>query len=234
MSTFEQETKRRKQIQKEVFGRDYFAIDPDRCALLVIDMQNSFVAEGAIFEAPKGREIIPNVNKIVEKARTLNIPVIWTQSDHSPPGGGMIIERYPVIKKSPELWLGDPSHELYSDMIQPISGEHRIVKHKYDAFHDTDLDTALGNLSRDTTIIVGVATEVCCESTARAAFFHDYKVIFIRDATAAFNPDVQGSTCERIDLLFGRVLAADELVSILDRGGEHRGSPFSEARKMAG
>ena len=92
------EMAKRKEITKEVFGPDYFTIEAQRCALLVIDMQNSFVEEGAIFEAPKGREIIPNINRIVEKARELGVAVIWTQSDHSPPGGGLILERYPVIK----------------------------------------------------------------------------------------------------------------------------------------
>ena len=214
------EMAKRKEITKEVFGPDYFTIEAQRCALLVIDMQNSFVEEGAIFEAPKGREIIPNINRIVEKARELGVAVIWTQSDHSPPGGGLILERYPVIKQSKELWLGDHSHHLYADMTQPIEGEHRIVKHKYDAFHDTDMSTVLKNMGKDTVIIVGVATEVCCESTARAAFFHDYKVVLLNDATGAFNPDLQDSICDRINALFGRVMSTTELVNILDAGGE--------------
>lgn len=209
-----------KAIPKEVFGADYFRIDPAKCALVVIDMQNSFVAEGAVFEAPKGRDIIPNIDRLVELARNRGIPVIWTQSDHSPPGGGLILERYPVIKQTTELWLGDRTFELYEGIIQPAPDEHRIIKHKYDAFHDTDLDTVLKNLRKDTVILVGVATEVCCESTARAAFFHEYRVVMLRDGTAAFNPDLQNLTCDRIDALFGRVMDTDEVVKILEAGGE--------------
>ena len=208
------------QIPKEVFGRDYFKVDLEKCALLVIDMQNSFVEEGAVFEAPEGRDIIPNIDRLVEYARERRIPLIWTQSDHSPPGGGLILDRYPVIKQTTELWKGDKSFELYPDMVQPRDEEHRIVKHKYDAFHDTDLDTVLKNLDRDTIILTGVATEVCCESTARAAFFHEYKVVFVRDATAAFNPDLQDLTCDRMDRLFARVMNTDEILSILNDGGD--------------
>jgi nicotinamidase-related amidase len=208
----------RQDIPKEVFGKDYFGIDSSRCAVLVIDMQNSFVEAGAVFEAPKGREIIPYVDRVVQYARGHDIPVIWTQSDHSPPGGGLILERYPVIKHTRELWKGDRSFDLYDDMTQPREGEHRIVKHKYDAFHDTDLDTVLKNLHKDTVIITGVATEVCCESTARAAFFREYRVVFLRDATGAFNPDLQDLTCDRIDLLFGRVLNTDEMLKALEEG----------------
>jgi nicotinamidase-related amidase len=207
-------------IPKEVFQRDYFGIDRSKCALLVIDMQNSFVEEGAVFEAPRGRDILAAINRLVEQARIDQVPVIWTQSDHSPPGGGMILERYPIIKHTRELWKGDRSFELYSDMIQPQEGEHRIVKHKYDAFHDTDLDTVLGNLGTDTVVITGVATEVCCESTARAAFFHDFKVVFLRDATAAFNPDLQELTCDRMEHLFARTMNTDDLLKIWELGDE--------------
>jgi nicotinamidase-related amidase len=206
---------------REVFGRDYFTIAADSCALLVMDMQNSFVAEAAVFEVPAARKIIPNIERLVESARTRPIPIIWTQSDNTPPAGGLILDRYPIIRQTRELWKGDKSFELYPHMIQPLGNEHRVVKHKYDAFHDTDLDTILRNLHRDTIILTGVATEVCCESTARAAFFHEYRVVFLSDATAAIDPDVHRSTCDRIDLLFGRVLDTDEVLSIIEAGGEH-------------
>jgi ureidoacrylate peracid hydrolase len=202
-------------VPKEVFGRDYFVPRRGRTALLVIDMQNSFVAEGAVFEAPNGRQIVPVINRLVEAARALDLPVVWTQSDHSPPGGGLILQRYPIIRETTELWAGDPTFDLYREMIEPVEGEHRVVKHKYDAFHDTDLDTALRNLRVDTVIICGVATEVCCESTARAAFFREYQVVFLVDATAAFDPEVQETTCARMDHLFARAMTTDELLDEL-------------------
>lgn len=202
---------------KQVFGADYFEIDPATTALLVIDMQNSFIAPGAVFEAPKGREIIPNIDRLVLAARDVGCPVIWTQSDHSPPGGGLILDRHPVIRATTELWAGDPTFDLFPEMVQPLADEHRVVKHKYDAFHDTDLDRALRNLGCDTVVITGVATEICCESTARAAFFHDYKVVFVADATGAFDPDIQDATCERMNAMFARAMATAEVLAGLGR-----------------
>ena len=208
------------QVPKEVFGKDYFTIVPEACAILVIDMQNGFIEKGATFQAPNGLDIIPSIDSLVEYGRAHTIPVIWTQSDHSPPGGGLVLERYPIIKHKGLFWKGDPSFELYKSMSQPEPGEHRIEKHKYDAFHDTDLDAVLRNMKKDTVIISGVATEVCCESTARAAFFHDYKVVFLRDATAAFNPELQDLTCDRMDQLFARVINTKELLDTLIGGKE--------------
>jgi ureidoacrylate peracid hydrolase len=149
----------------------------------------------------------------------MGAPVVWTQSDHSPPGGGLILDRHPVIRATRELWHGDETFELFAGMTQPRPGEHRVVKHKYDAFHNTDLDSALRNIGKDTVIITGVATEICCESTARAAFFRDYKVVFVRDATAAFDPAIQEATCDRMDDMFARAMTTGDVLAAL-RDGE--------------
>jgi nicotinamidase-related amidase len=53
-------------------------------------------------------------------------------------------------------------------MMQPKEGS--IVKHKYDAFFETGLDSILRNNHIKTIIIVGTATNVCCESTAPVWF----------------------------------------------------------------
>ena len=201
------------EIVKELNGKDLFVLKSQKAALLVIDMQNSFIEDGAVFQAPNGQKIIPNIEKIINFCRSKEMPIIWTRSDHSPPGGGLIIEKYPVIKLTKELWKGTHSFEYYPGMIQPDLREHQIIKHKYDAFIGTDLDIVLRNYDVDTVIIVGVATEVCCESTARTAFFKDYKVILLSDATAAFNPVIQEETLKRIHSLFGRVLTTDEAIS---------------------
>jgi ureidoacrylate peracid hydrolase len=212
--------------EKVVFGRDFFVIDPAKCALLIIDMQNSFVEPGAVYEAPNARRIIPNINRLARAARQKNIPIVWTQSDHSPPGGGLILQKHPVIREEQELWRGHRSFEIYAgsgrpgatepEMVQPQPGDLRVVKHKFDAFFGTDLDMLLGNLGKDTVIITGIATEVCCESTARSAFFREYKVVFLRDANEALDPRQQEPAFERLDFLFARVITTEELLGALD------------------
>src|SRR5437879_13587819 len=66
-------------------GKSFFTIDPRRCALIVIDMQNAFVAEGAVFETPGARAMIPRLEHLIQFARATRIPIVWTQSDHRPP-----------------------------------------------------------------------------------------------------------------------------------------------------
>ena len=107
---------------------------------------------------------------------------------------------------------GQPSFELYEQMLQPKEGEYRVVKHKYDAFFETDLDSILRNKRIKTIIIVGTATNVCCESTARSGFFRDYQVAFPSDCNASFDEGMHQASLKTIDMFFGRVMTSDELL----------------------
>src|SRR6266480_4922255 len=72
-------------------------------------------------------------------------PDVWTQSDHRPPYGGLMLQKFPPIAEDHVLWRGEPSYEIYPHMLQPEEGrlEYKIVKHKFDAFFETDLDAIL-------------------------------------------------------------------------------------------
>jgi nicotinamidase-related amidase len=199
-------------------GKDFFAIEPRRCALIVIDMQNAFVAEGAVFETPTARAMIPRLEHLIQVARATTIPIVWTQSDHRPPYGGLMLRKFPPIAEDHILWQGEPSYDMYPHMLQPREGrlEYRIVKHKFDAFFETDLDAILRYHDVDTVIITGTATNACCESTARSAFMRDYKVVFPSDLNATFDDAMQQATLKNIDLLFGRVVSSDELLAEME------------------
>src|SRR5690349_24981421 len=89
-------------------GKGFFTIDPRHCALIVIDMQNAFVAEGAPFETPGAREMIPRLERLIGRARELQMPSVWTQSDHGPPYGGAMLRKFPAMAKERGLWPGGP------------------------------------------------------------------------------------------------------------------------------
>ena len=78
-----------------VFGREFFEVDPRSTALIVIDMQKAFVAEGATYETPPARTMLPNLERIINFAREQGMPIVWTQSDHSAPFGGRHAQKVP-------------------------------------------------------------------------------------------------------------------------------------------
>jgi ureidoacrylate peracid hydrolase len=204
--------------------KNFFTIVPRSCALIVIDMQNAFVAEGGVFETPGARTMIPRLEQLIQFARASRIPIVWTQSDHRPPYGGLMLRKFPPIAEDHILWQGEPSYEMYPHMLQPREGklEYKIVKHKYDAFFETDLDAILRYCQVDTVIITGTATNACCESTARSAFMRDYKVVFPSDLNATFDEAMHLATLKNIDLLFGRVVSSNELLAAMEAALETR------------
>ena len=199
-------------------GEVFFRINRKTSALLIIDMQNAFLEPGALLEAPAGRDIIARLAQLIEVCRDLNVPLIWVRLDCSEPYGGLLLEKYPSLREQRVLFKGTHSFELFSDLPMPRENEFHIVKHKYDAFHGTDLDTLLRNIGADTLIITGVTTNCCCESTARSAFEHDYKVAFAGDGTAAFEERLHEATLATVRELFGRVLSIAEIVEELSDG----------------
>lgn len=194
---------------------DFFTVDPREAALIIIDMQNAFVAEGATFETPGARAMIPRIEALLSFARAQHMPIVWTQSDHRPPYGGLMLRKFPPIASHRVLWRGEPSFDFYPDMPQPreAPGEYCIVKHKFDAFFETNLDAILRNHHVHTVVITGTATNACCESTARSAFMRDYQVAFLSDANATFDEAMHQATLRNIELLFGRVMTTPQLLS---------------------
>ena len=197
-------------------GEAFFRVNRETSALLIIDMQNAFLEPGAMLEAPTGRDIIARLAKLIAECRNLGVPVIWIRLDSSAPYGGLLLDKYPSLQEQQVLYKGTHSFEFFSDMPAPLENEFHIVKHKYDAFHRTDLDALLRNIGADTVIITGVTTNCCCESTARSAFEHDYKVAFTSDGTAAFEQRLHEATLGTVRELFGRVVTIADVINELN------------------
>jgi ureidoacrylate peracid hydrolase len=91
-----------------------------------------------------------------------------------------------------------------------------ITKHRFSAFHDTDLDLVLRSHGIRSVVLTGVATNVCVETSAREAFVRDYYVTFISDGTATYSPEEQEATLRTIDRYFGRVVPMADVIQIWD------------------
>ena len=173
------------------------SIDPSKTALIVVDMENDFIAMGAPLETPAGRAMLPTLKRALAFCRERGIRVIYTTHVHRRDGcdlGRFADDPSGPIARHTGLVDGEPGIEIYPE-IAPHAGEIIIKKHRYSAFYGTDREIILRGLGVDTVVITGVTTENCCHATARDALFRDYRVVFLSDATATFDyPDVgQGS-----------------------------------------
>lgn len=200
---------------------DAWQLSPATAVLLVIDMQNDFVLPGAPMEVPMARERIPAMAHTVAACRGAGVPVIYTRQ--------VLLDDFPIspleVACNPKLGSvgmrkGTPGVEII-DALKPEPADYVVDKHRYDAFHNTQLATVLASIrglnTVDTVIIAGTLTEVCCESTARSAFMRDYKVVFLSDATGGRSDAAQDATLDVIGTFFGKVMPAAELAAELAR-----------------
>ena len=167
------------------WSRPTFAVKPTTTALLLIDLQNDFLADGAPYESVDGRGMIDSLNQLAVTCRAAGIPVVYTAQGHRADGSdlGAVRNLHPLTADGRALRDGTKGVELYTT-VDIKEGDYLLRKRRYSAFFGTDLELLLRNLHVSTLIIGGVSTNVCCESTARDAFFRDFEVIFLEDGTA--------------------------------------------------
>ncbi len=198
-------------------GQASFKIVTDKCALLVIDMQEEFVRPGwSPSWIPEATRQVPRIQRLIAHCRAQTIPVIYTvfSATHHyldrPASGATMPNRYPDLAGEPGKYddQGRVWHEL-----APEPGDVVIHKPSYGAFYDTPLQTILHNLGRDTVIICGTMTNYCCGTTARQAYERSFKVVFGSDVTSTDDPELQEPELKVLRKGFARVLSAEEIMA---------------------
>ncbi|MFC3908396.1 isochorismatase family protein [Legionella dresdenensis] len=184
----------------------HFIVNPKQAALLVIEMQNVFRTDLNIISDKQ----INNVKSIIEASEKAGVEIIYVQHNDSSE----------ISKSMVDWWNGDKI-EYGSEGWKLIdefdtSGKTVIDKNQYSAFFKTDLDNLLKLKNIKEVIIIGVMANCCCETTARDAFMHGYRVFFINDATATLNEDLHLSTLKNLSFGFACIQSTQELVSQLD------------------
>ena len=192
-----------------------FEFDPDKTALLIVDMNKAFVGKGAPLEVPKAIDNVPRIKLLLETCRELGIPVIHVSHVFRKDGRdrGLMYDFWPILKDG-VLEEGSEGTEIYPD-IAPIEGESIISKHRYSAWFGTDLDIIVRNLKVDTLIICGTTTDRCTGLTAYEAFMRDLKVVFPEDANATFQDEVHKGMLISLDMGAAMILTTDNLVNKL-------------------
>ena len=148
----------------------------------------------------QGEEILSRIAGLLERARGASIPIFLVQHDGGP---GHILAKGSI---------GWPHHIA----VQPRSREAIIQKRHSSAFHDTDFDARLTEAGVDRLVVAGIQTEMCVNSTCRAAVALGYKVTLVSDARTTFNSPVLPA--EKIIAHHNRTLADGfvDLVSASD------------------
>jgi nicotinamidase-related amidase len=199
-----------------------FDLIPGRTVLVNIDLQECFVRESPIY-APDAPVVMERLNRLGAVCRSAGVAVIHTRFILRPDGSnlGVLGETSPPARAG-ILNKDAPSAQLDSGLV--VQEEDLILdKPRFGAFFGTDLEQILRSHGIDTLIIGGIATNLCCETTAREAMQREFRVFFLSDgtATAAIGElsaaELQRASLATLGFLFAQVLTVEEMIEKIDR-----------------
>jgi ureidoacrylate peracid hydrolase len=216
-------------------------IDPHQTAVIVVDLQNDFGAEGGMFaragiDISAIQAVVEPTAQVLATARRRGMPVVYLKmefaSDLSNAGG----PDAPNLVRHLAFGVGEPvtapdgrdSRVLIKDTwntdivteLAPQPGDHVVSKHRYSGFFETNLDALLKDLGVTALVFTGCTTSVCVESTLRDAFFRDYRCLLLADCTAepighGFPRSNYDASLLLIELMFGWVSDSTSFIQAL-------------------
>jgi len=205
-------------------------------AIIVIDMQNAYASKQgyvdlAGFDISGAAGTIGNIDKVLKAARKAGIQVVYLQNGWDPDyveAGTELSPNYhksnalKTMRRNPNLQgqllaRGGWDYEIV-DALAPQPGDIRVHKTRYSAFFNSQLDSILRSRGIRNLVFVGIATNVCVESTLRDGFHLEYFGIMLEDATHHLGPEfLQKATVYNIETFFGWVSTVENfLTSVKD------------------
>lgn len=191
-------------------------------ALLVIDMQYGGGApDGSLVlmlnvDATKQEDIVTPIVELKDYFHKNGMPVVNVKTEYKEDFSDwkMLSQRFEV-KKFRHFVKGSPDAEIIPPLA-PREGEELVIKNRWNAFFNTELDEILKNKNIHNLIITGAATDVCVLETCSHAFALDYNCIVPIETTGSFNSKRKEMGLELLS--FGRsiVLPLEEVYKMFE------------------
>src|SRR5918911_2430346 len=193
-------------------------------ALLVIDMQNGFAAQGGSYEdlgieISIYRQVIDKIRYLIITCRRLKIPIFYTQAVREPSGIDLLTKTHKILPKSREerikkrpICIRGTWDAGIIDELKPSNMDHIVIKRRDSAFQDTEIEVWLKSIKVDTLIFCGIDTAVSVESSLQDGFNRGYDVILTSNATASINKMRYESALENVKEHYGLVMDSRDFI----------------------
>ncbi|WP_310600115.1 cysteine hydrolase family protein [Desulfobulbus sp.] len=179
-------------------------------ALLLIDIQNDYFPGGAM-EVPGATEAAAKAAALLAAFRNKSLPVIHVQHLAARPGATFFLP-------------GTTGTDIHPS-VQPLAGETVFQKHFPSCFRQTPLLEHLQRENITRLLVAGMMTQMCIDTTVRAAADLGFPCLVAHDACAARSlafggrevvaEDVQAAYCAALNGPFAQVLPSAELLASL-------------------
>jgi len=208
-------------------------VDPKHCALVAIDVQNDFAADGGFFDKvgadlkPIQTERVPALLRLITEARRTGVLVIFIQAIYDPEylSAPMRERNARLGMEIPRCLAGSWGADFFE--VRPEAGEPIVIKHRYSAMVNTGLNDILEKRKIRSLLLTGIATDTCVESLGRDAYFIDYYVTVVADCCGAASEQDHLGALKRFSRDYGQVVASSDVIEIWNATGA--ASPQSAA-----
>ena len=170
-------------------------IQPEKCAVIVVDMARDFIEPGGFIANAGGEEYQANAKKIIkplsrllEAARKAGVTVVYSTDRHTP--NDSELKKWP-----PHSMEGTKWSEIVPELA-PKANDLDISKTTYSGFQSSDLEAQLDKRGIETLYITGLHTDCCCRHTSGDAFQKGFDLIWVTDAMQAFTEEAHQSGLE--------------------------------------
>ncbi len=181
------------------------SLEPDRTAVVVVDMQNGFChPEGSLY-APGSEAVVEPVTSLVERAREAGASIVYTRDVH-PPEQFADTHYYDEFDRWGEHVLEGTWDAELLETLDVREADLVVEKHTYDAFHETQLEGWLDARNVDDLVICGTLANVCVLHTAGSAGLRDYRPLLVEDCIGCLEEAHREYALDHADWLFGEVL----------------------------
>lgn len=196
---------------------------PSHSALVIVDMQKDFCtpgfgAERAGRDLSMARGVIPHIGDLLEGARRAGAAVVHvgfsTLPRHGSDSGSWLAQRRRSTVSAEDLCLTGSQGAQFVEELAPEEDELVVHKRRYSAFTGTDLDLLLRARNVRSLVVTGVSTNVCVETTARAAFELGYYVCVPPDATGSWDRTLHETTLQNIRHRFGLTPTVGQILGV--------------------
>jgi nicotinamidase-related amidase len=188
-------------------------LDPNKTALVVIDMQKGIAAMGRKLVPYDSGTVVTNVARLIQKFRERGAAVILVHVT-SASGKDMLS---PLVDEAPS-WGAMPRQPDWADFIDEIKPQNSdivITKRQWGAFYGTELDLQLRRRGIGTIVLCGIATNIGVETTAREAYQYGYNQVFAVDAMAASSKEEHDNTAKFIFPRIGLIRTTEQVMGML-------------------
>lgn len=185
--------------------------NPTRSAFLLIDMQYGFLDPDSIHCIRGAAATVPACQRALDIAREKGIPLFFVTREYRADGSDVENTRYRSWVDGGRCMRPGTRGTLAPEGLSPRPGDYAIVKPRYSAFFQTELDLILRRLGIRTVILAGTTTPNCIRTTCYDANALDYNVVVLSDCTSSQTEEIQRANLADMERIGARIWTVEDL-----------------------